>query len=78
MYLNGAQKGALLDLKPLYEAAGVNPSDVSVDSAIFSTDENVWSVGYNVTTLCLYYNKELLEENGIAFPGIELTALVMG
>lgn len=28
-------KGALLDLKPLYEAAGVNPSDVSVDSAIF-------------------------------------------
>ena len=64
-------KGALLDLKPLYEAAGVNPSDVSVDSAIFSTDENVWSVGYNVTTLCLYYNKELLEENGIAFPGID-------
>ena len=40
------EKGALLDLKPLYDAAGV-----SVDSAIFATDENVWSVGYNVTTM---------------------------
>lgn len=28
------EKGALLDLKPLYDAAGVKPSDVSVDSAI--------------------------------------------
>ena len=65
------EKGALLDLKPLYEEAGVNPSDVSVDSAIFSTDENVWSVGYNVTTMCMYYNKELLEQNGIALPSTD-------
>ena len=62
------EKGALLDLKPLYDEAGVKPSDVSVDAAIFATDENVWSVGYNVTTICMYYNKELLEQNGIAFP----------
>lgn len=62
------EKGALLDLKPLYEEAGVKPSDVSVDAAIFATDENVWSVGYNVTTICLYYNKDLLEQNGIAAP----------
>lgn len=65
------EKGALLDLKPLYDEAGVKPSDVSVDSAIFATDENVWSVGYNVTTMCMYYNKELLEQNGIALPSTD-------
>ena len=65
------EKGALLDLKPLYDAAGVKPSDVSVDSAIFATDENVWSVGYNVTTMCMYYNKELLEQNGIELPSTD-------
>ena len=65
------EKGALLDLKPLYDAAGVKPSDVSVDSAIFATDENVWSVGYNITTICMYYNKELLEQNGIELPSTD-------
>lgn len=73
------EKGALLDLKPLYDAAGVKPSDVSVDSAIFATDENVWSVGYNVTTMCMYYNKELLEQNGIELPStVASKALVLG
>ncbi len=65
------EKGALLDLKPLYDEAGVKPSDVSVDSAIFATDDNVWSVGYNVTTMCMYYNKELLEQNGIELPSTD-------
>lgn len=65
------EKGALLDLKPLYEEAGVNPSDVSVDSAIFATDENIWSVGYNITTMALYYNKDLFEQNGIELPSTD-------
>lgn len=65
------EKGALLDLKPLYDEAGVKPSDVSVDSAIFATDDNVWSVGYNITTMCMYYNKELLEQNGIELPSTD-------
>lgn len=65
------EKGVLLDLKPLYEEAGVQPSDIAVESTIFATDENLWSVGYNVTTICLFYNKELLEQNGIEFPSID-------
>ena len=65
------EKGALLDLKPLYDNAGVKPEDVSVDSAIFSTDSQVWSVGYNVTTMCMYYNKDMLMEAGIDLPSTD-------
>ena len=65
------EKGALLDLKPLYDNAGVKPEDVSVDSAIFSTDSQVWSVGYNVTTMCMYYNKDMLKEAGIDLPSTD-------
>lgn len=62
------EKGQLLDLKPLYDEAGVNPEDVAIESTIFSTEENIWSVGYNVTTMCLYYNKDMLEASGVEFP----------
>ena len=65
------EKGALLDLKPLYDNAGVKPEDVSVDSAIFSTDNQIWSVGYNVTTMCMYYNKDMLKEAGIDLPSTD-------
>ena len=65
------EKGALLDLKPLYDNAGVKPEDVSVDSAIFSTDSQIWSVGYNVTTMCMYYNKDMLTEAGIDLPSTD-------
>ena len=65
------EKGALLYLKPLYDNAGVKPEDVSVDSAIFSTDSQIWSVGYNVTTMCMYYNKDMLMEAGIDLPSTD-------
>ena len=65
------EKGALLDLKPLYDNAGVKPEDVSVDSAIFPTDSQIWSVGYNVTTMCMYYNKDMLMEAGIDLPSTD-------
>ena len=65
------EKGALLDLRPLYDNAGVKPEDVSVDSAIFSTDNQIWSVGYNVTTMCMYYNKDMLMEAGIDLPSTD-------
>ena len=65
------EKGALLDLKPLYDNAGVKPEDVSVDSAIFSTDSQIWSVGYNVTAMCMYYNKDMLMEAGIDLPSTD-------
>lgn len=67
------EKGAVLDLKPLYDKAGINPSDESLDQAIFQTDDNIWSVGMNVATLCLYYNKDILTQYGIEFPSENVT-----
>ncbi len=65
------EKGALLDLKPLYDEAGVKPTDVAIEPTIFDTDEHVWSVGYNSTTMALYYNKDLLEASGVEAPGTD-------
>lgn len=65
------EKGVLLDLKPLYEEAGVKLEDIAVDTSIYATDSSVWAVGYDVTTMCMYYNKDLLTEAGIEFPSID-------
>ncbi|MDO4297185.1 MAG: sugar ABC transporter substrate-binding protein [Lachnospiraceae bacterium] len=65
------EKGAILDLAPLYEAAGINPSDVAIEPTIFSSDGHIWTVSYNCTTMLLYYNKELLRESGIEFPSLD-------
>ena len=68
------EQGALLDLAPLYEEVGEKPEDVALEATIFRSGDSVWSVGYNVTTLCLYYNKDILSENGIAFPSSDASA----
>lgn len=65
------EKDQLLDLKPLYEASGVSPEDIAIETAMFSTGDHIWSVGNNVTSMYLYYNKEMLEANGVEFPGTD-------
>ena len=72
-FLGGLKDVSLIDLsttvaKAAMERAGVKPEDVSVDSAIFSTDSQIWSVGYNVTTMCMYYNKDILDAAGVEVP----------
>lgn len=62
------EKGAVLDLKPLYEEAGIDPYDISLSATIYATDDNIWSVGYDVATMCLFYNKDLFKENNIEEP----------
>lgn len=66
--LEWGEKGALLDVKPLFEEAGVDLENFMVNSAIFQVDENVWGVGCNVATIALYYNKDLFEQAGIEVP----------
>lgn len=65
------EKGQLLDLKPLYEAAGVDPAEIVIDSTIFSTEDHIWSVGNNTTTMCMYYNKDMLEAAGVEAPSTD-------
>lgn len=66
------EKGAILDLKPLYDEKGIDPSENMLDTVIFRTDESIYSVGYNVTTLALYYNKELFKEAGLEVPSSDV------
>ena len=66
--LEWGSKGALLDLAPLYEKAGVKPEDIMLESTVFRSGENIWGSGCNVATIALYYNKDLLKEAGVEFP----------
>lgn len=62
--LNGVAK----DLAPLFEAEGQDPKDIYTEQALFYTDDNLWATSGNLTTVVLYYNKEMLEAAGIAAP----------
>jgi len=62
------EKGAVLDLRPLYDALGEDPYDTILDADIFDDGEHIYALGANTTTICLYYNKELLEAAGIEAP----------
>jgi multiple sugar transport system substrate-binding protein len=61
-------QGMLLDLAPVYEDAGVDLKGTYIEPAIFQNGENVWAVGYDITTLFLYYNKEMFDNAGIEYP----------
>lgn len=62
------KKGALLDLQPLYDKAGIKPEETMLKSTIFRSGDSIWGGGCNVATIALYYNKDLLKETGIEFP----------
>lgn len=61
-------KGALLNLKPLFDEAGINLEEERISDSIFSTDGKVYGVGWDLITMCLFYNKEMFRENNIEFP----------
>lgn len=62
------EKGVGMDLAPMYEEIGVKPEEVYVPSAMFKTDEHLWGISPNMTTLLMYYNKNLFQEAGIEPP----------
>ena len=61
-------KGALLDLKPLFDEAGVSLEEERITDSVFSADGKVYGVGWDLITMCLFYNKEMFRENQIEFP----------
>lgn len=62
------EKGVLQDVKPLLDEAGIDPNETTVNSAIFQTEDNIWGVGNGLTTIVLYYNKDLFEEAEVETP----------
>ena len=69
--LEWGTKGAVLDLEPLYEKAGFDPDTEMVSTTVFRAGDGIWGVGCNVTTLALYYNKEIFAQNGIEMPSTD-------
>jgi len=65
------EKGAILDLRPFYEALGEDPYDTILGADIFDDGEHIYALSANTTTICLYYNKELLEAAGIEAPSAD-------
>jgi multiple sugar transport system substrate-binding protein len=62
------EKGVVEDMLPFYKAKGIEPEKFFVDSALYTSGGHLWGVNSTSTTTCLYYNKELLSQAGIAFP----------
>ena len=62
-------QGMLMDLAPEYAASGVDLDQTYLKPAIFrDDDQHVWGVGYDITTMFLYYNKDMFDEAGLEYP----------
>lgn len=62
------EKGSIADLTAAFEDAGINPKERFVDASMSYTDEHLWSVGYSVVCMAVFYNKSMLKEADIEFP----------
>ena len=63
------EKGAIEDLTPYFEEAGINPEEEFIDAGLFkSSDGKIYGIAPSVATKCVYYNKELFKEAGVEEP----------
>lgn len=61
-------KGVGMDLAPLYAEENIVPEDLYIPTAMFKTEDHLWGISPNMTTVVMYYNKELFDEAGISYP----------
>ncbi|MDR1047182.1 MAG: extracellular solute-binding protein, partial [Treponema sp.] len=66
-------KDVIQDQRPYYLAAGINPEEFSLSSGTFSTGQKLWAISYGVTTIALFYNKNMLRDAGITPPPEDVT-----
>ncbi|MDR1176239.1 MAG: sugar ABC transporter substrate-binding protein [Treponema sp.] len=66
-------KDVIQDQRPYYLAAGINPEEFSLSSGTFSTGQKLWAISYGVTTIALFYNRDMLREAGITPPPEDVT-----
>lgn len=67
-------QGMLMDLAPEYAAAGVDIDSTYVKPSIFrDSDQHVWAVGYDITTMFLYYNKDMFDAAGLEYPSNDVS-----
>ncbi|MFW5983065.1 MAG: ABC transporter substrate-binding protein [bacterium] len=63
------EKGVAADLKPLFEENGIDMDATFLPNAMFKSAEgNVYGVASGVVNQMLFFNKEMFDEAGIAYP----------
>ncbi len=68
---NWGQKGIGADLRPYYEAAGIDPDERYLSASLFEADDQIWGLSANLATIVMYYNKDLFEQAGIEAPSTD-------
>jgi multiple sugar transport system substrate-binding protein len=62
------EKGAVEDLYPYFQKAGIDADKFYVSSALYKTGNHLWGINPSVVTICLFYNKELFRQAGVTPP----------
>jgi multiple sugar transport system substrate-binding protein len=62
------EKGAVEDLYPYFQKAGIDADKFYVPSALYKTGNHLWGINAAMVTICFFYNKELFRQAGITPP----------
>ena len=71
MFLNFVQKGFFMDMTPLVEAENLNIEDFFLQADVFTYEGKVYAWPWFHTVSSCWYNKELFDEAGVAYPPTE-------
>lgn len=66
------EKGMLTELGEAYTGKGVDLGEAYLPQSIFETGGKTWAVGYDITTMFLYYNKEMFDAAGLDYPASDV------
>ena len=67
------EKGVAVDLKPLFEARGINMEETYIPNALFTSNGKVFGLASGVVNMNLFYNKELFAEMGVETPPLDVS-----
>ena len=61
-----------LDLNELFSAEGIDMKSTFAEGCYYEDSEgHIWSLSNGISTMVLYYNKDLFRENGMEFPSLD-------
>lgn len=66
------EKGVAVDLKPYFEARGINMEETYIPNALFKSGGKIYGLASGVVDMSLFYNKEMFKEAGIDTPPLDV------
>jgi len=69
--INYAEKGMALDLRPYYEAKGIDMLEVFHPGTMYVDGDKVYSIANGLSCLVMYYNKDLFKEKNVETPSLD-------